>query len=246
MLFKCSTRDERYLNKHQDCVHNITLIRNQSGQYYLSVLIDYTPITLPHTENKVGIDLGIKHNIITSDGVFYDIVSTLKEEKHLHKLQRQFAKTKVGSHRHDKLRKRIANVYLKISNIRMYWQHNFTTKLINENQVIGMEDLNVNGMLQNHKLSKVIQDVGFRQIRNMLTYKAEKYGRQLICVNRYFPSSKTCNVCEHKYKQLTLSMREWTCPNCNNTLDRDVNAAINILNEANRILSDTHNILQIV
>ena len=201
---------------------------------------------MPHTYNKIGIDLGVKHNIITSDGVFYDIVNTQKEDRFLHKLQRQFAKTKVGSHRHDKLRKRIAKTYLKITNIRVYWQHDFTTKLINENQVIGMEDLNVAGMLQNHKLAKAIQDVCFRQIRNMLTYKAEKYGRQLICVNRYFPSSKTCNVCEHKYKQLTLSMREWTCPNCNNTLDRDVNAAINILNEANRILSDTHNILQIV
>ena len=91
-------------------------------------------------------------------------------------------------------------------------------------------------MLQNHKLAKAIQDVGFGQIRTMLTYQAEKYGRHLICVDRYFPSSKTCHACGHVYRQLKLSMREWTCPNCNNILDRDVNAAINILNEANRIL----------
>ena len=236
ILFKCSKRDESYINKHQYYVHNVTLKRNAVGQYYLSVLIDYTPIKLPYTDNKIGIDLGVKHNIITSTGDYYDIVSTANEEKHLHKLQRQFAKTKVESHRHDKLRKRVAKQYLKITNIRVYWQHNFTTKLINENQVIGMEDLNVVGMLQNHKLAKCIQDVGFRQIRTMLTYKAEKYGRQLICVDRYFASSKTCHVCGYKYKQLTLSMREWTCPNCNNTLDRDVNAAINILHEANRMI----------
>ena len=235
ILFKCSKKDEIYLNHNEKYIHSITLIKNSTEKYYLSILIDYNIIQKEKLDTVIGLDLGIKDFIVDSNGNRYENKHFYKnQEKKLKKLQKQFSKKQKGSNNRNKLRIKLSKVHEKIKNQRQNYLHQITSKLVNENQIICIEDLNVNGMMQNHKLSKSIQELSLFEFRRQLEYKCKWYGRQLIVIDRFYPSSKTCHNCGYIYKDLKLSEREWICPHCGKLIDRDYNASLNILDEGLR------------
>lgn len=238
ILFKCSERDERYLNRHKECIHSATLERTPSGKFFLSILVDYHPI-VTQADCCVGIDLGIKDFIITSNGEKIANPHFAKnKKKRLAFLQKSLSRKVKGSKNYDKARVALAKLHEKVANQRSWFIHNVTSMLTDENQVICMEDLNVKGMVKNHHLASALQDVSFGEFKRILEYKCSVKGRQLVFVNRFFPSSKMCNVCGYKNNKMVLSTREWVCPQCGTYHDRDVNASINILNEGLHLLSE--------
>ena len=236
--FKCSRKDESYLNKNQGLIVSATLTKTCSGKYYFSVLIDKPhEVRFNKTDNIVGIDLGIKDLIITSNGEKFENKHFYrKQENKLKKLNRKFAKTQISSKNHQKIRVKIAKLNEKIQNQRLWYIHHIVNQLLNENQVIVMEDLNVSGMMKNHKLAKSIQDVSLCELKNILQYKASWNDKQVIFIDRFYPSSKLCSSCGYKNNELQLSDREWVCPECGVIHDRDINAAVNIMNEGKRII----------
>ena len=235
--FKCSRNDERYLNRNQDKVKSITLNKEPNGKFYLSVLIDKPLRQVPQSSSMVGLDLGIKDFAVTSDGqVIENFHFKKSEESRLKRLQRQISKKVVGSKNREKARLRFSKLNEKIRNRKLNFLHDVTNHLIDENQVIVMEDLNVKGMVRNHKLAESISEVNWGEFRRILTYKAAWHGRQLVFIDRFYPSSKRCNHCGYIYKELTLKDRQWVCPKCDSLIDRDYNAALNILEEGERII----------
>ena len=236
--FKCSRKDESYLNKNQGLIVSATLTKTCSGKYYFSVLIDKPhEVRFNKTDNIVGIDLGIKDLIITSNGEKFENKHFYrKQENKLKKLNRKFAKTQISSKNHQKIRIKIAKLNEKIQNQRLWYIHHIVNKLLNENQVIVMEDLNVSGMMKNHKLAKSIQDVSFCELKRILEYKASWNDKRVIFIDRFYPSSKLCSACGYKNTELQLSDREWVCSECGVIHDRDINAAVNIMNEGKRII----------
>lgn len=238
ILFKCSKRDEIYLNHNQNKIHSVTLIKTSTEKYYLSILIDYDIKQKDKLDTVIGLDLGIKDFIVDSNENRYDNKHFYKkQEKKLKNLLKQLNKKQKRSNNRNKLRIKLSKVHEKIKNQRLNYLHQITSKLVNENQVICIEDLNVNGMMSNHKLAKSIQDLSLYEFRRQLEYKCKWYGRQLIIIDRFYPSSKTCHNCGYIYKGLRLSDREWICPHCNKIIDRDYNAAQNILDEGLRQLN---------
>ena len=236
--FKCSRKDESYLNKNQGLIMSATLTRTCSGKYYFSILIDKpNESRFNKTNNAIGIDLGIKDLIITSNGEKFENKQFYrKQENKLKKLNRKFSKTQKDSNNHEKIRVKIAKLNEKIRNQRLWYIHHIVNQLLNENQVIVMEDLNVSGMMKNHKLAKSIQDVSFCELKQILQYKASWNDKQVIFIDRFYPSSKICSDCGYKNDSLQLSDREWGCPKCGIVHDRDINAAKNILEEGKRII----------
>ena len=235
--FKCSRNDERYLNRNQDKVKSITLNKEPNGKFYLSVLIDKPLRQVPQSSSMVGLDLGIKDFAVTSDGqVIENFHFKKNEESRLKRLQRQISKKIVGSKNREKARLRFAKLNEKIRNKKLNFLRDVTNHLIDENQVIVMEDLNVKGMVRNHKLAESISEVNWGEFRRILAYKAAWHGRQLVFTDRFYPSSKRCNHCGYIYKELTLKDRQWVCPECGSLIDRDYNAALNILEEGERII----------
>ena len=235
--FKCSRNDERYLNRNQDKVKSITLSKEPNGKFYLSVLIDKPLRQVPQSSSMVGLDLGIKDFAVTSDGqVIENFHFKKNEESRLKRLQRQISKKIVGSKNREKARLRFAKLNEKIRNKKLNFLRDVTNHLIDENQVIVMEDLNVKGMVRNHKLAESISEVNWGEFRRRLAYKAAWHGRQLVFIDRFYPSSKRCNHCGYIYKELTLKDRQWVCPECGSLIDRDYNAALNILEEGERII----------
>ena len=238
--FRCNKKYAEYLQKHKDNIRQAALSKLPSGQYYLSILVDgsLTHNGLKDTNNVIGIDLGIKDFVITSEGeVFNNLHFKKKESKMLKRLQKQLSRKQKGSNNRNKARIKLAKLYKKINDQKQYYLHSVSNSLINENQVICMEDLNVNGMLKNHKLAESIQEMNFGEFRRILEYKAKWYNRHMVFVNRFYPSSKTCNHCGYINKQLKLSDRQWICPECGQIIDRDYNAALNILTEGLRIIN---------
>ena len=230
ILFKCSRKEEIYLNHNEKYIHSVTLTKTSTEKYYLSILIDYNIIQKEKLDTVIGLDLGIKDFIVDSNGNRYENKHFYKnQEKKLKKLQRQLSKKQKGSNNRNKLKIKLAKVHEKISNQRNTYLHQITSKLVNENQIICIEDLNVKGMMSNHKLAKSIQELSLYEFRRQLEYKCKWYGRQLIVIDRFYPSSKTCHNCGHIYKDLKLSEREWICPHCGKLIDRDYNASLNIL-----------------
>lgn len=225
--------------KYKDGLKGATLTKSKSNKYYLSILIeiDDSEINLlPHTKKDVGIDLGVKDFVITSDGEFFENKNFLtKEEKLLKKLNRQLSKKKNGSNNKNKQRLKIAKLHDKIANKKDYYIHEVVNKLLSNYDNVYMEDLNVNGMLRNHKLAKAISEVGFYKFRNLLETKAAENAKNVGFIDRFYPSSKTCHNCGYIKNDLTLNIRKWTCPECGMEHNRDVNAAINILKEGSRI-----------
>lgn len=186
----------------------------------------------------IGIDLGLTHFAITSDGSKFDNPRILKKhEKNLKLKQQQLSRKQKGSNNRVKSRKKVARVHRKITNCREDFLHKLSRRVVNENQVIVLENLNVKGMMQWGKLAKSIHQVGWGMFCTMLKYKAEMEGKIYLEVGRFFPSSKTCHVCLNQVKSLPLDVRFWTCSNCKTKHDRDINAAINLRDEGLRILT---------
>ena len=235
--FKCSVRDEKYLNKNQDKVHSLTLTKTKSEQYYLSVLVDKQLEPKLQTTSVIGIDLGIKDFVITSEGqVFENLHFKKSETNKLKRFQRQLSRKKEGSKNREKARIKLAKLNQKIRNKKLHYLHQVSNQLVSENQIICMEDLNVKGMMKNHNLAESIQEMNFGEFKNLLIYKCLQYERQLVFINRFYPSSKTCHCCGYVNKSLKLSDRHWVCPECGSLIERDYNAALNILDEGIRII----------
>ena len=209
-----------------------TVSRNSSNQYFISILVEDSK-ELPEkpeisVDKTIGIDLGIKTFAVTSDGEKFENPKYLKKsEKKLRKAQRSLSHKTKGSNNRNKARVKVARTHQKISNQRTDFLHKLSTKLISENQTICLEDLNVEGMLKNHKLAKSISDASWSEFVRMLEYKAEWYGKNIIRIGRFEPSSKLC-TCGVKNDKLTLKDREWTCLSCGETHDRDALGAWNI------------------
>jgi putative transposase len=184
----------------------------------------------------IGLDLGIKDFIVTSENqVFENIKLTRSNQMKIAKLHKQLSKKQKGSKNRDKARLKLAKLHEKLNNKKEDYLHKVTNQLINENQVIIIEDLNVKGMLQNHNLAKSIQELSLYRFKEMLRYKCLWFGRDLVEIDRFHPSSKLCNVCGYKNTELTLKDRDWCCSECGTTHNRDLNAAINIKNEGLRL-----------
>ena len=221
-------------------IKTVTVSKNRCHQYFASVLFE-VPQEKPEltTEGKaVGIDVGLTHFAITSDGLKYDNPKFLnKHERNLKRKQQQLCRKEKGSKNRNKARKKVARVHRKITNSREDFLHKLSRRIVDENQVIVVENLNVKGMMKNHCLAKAIGQVGWGIFMTMLKYKAGNEGKVYQEVDRFFPSSKTCHVCLNQVGSLPLDVREWTCENCQTTHDRDINAAINLRDEGLRILT---------
>ncbi len=235
--FKCSKVDESYLNHNQSEIKSATLSKNKCGYYYLSILIDRPNKTLKKPKNSIiGLDLGIKDFIITSEGQHYEnLKSKRNNQDKLARLHRELSRKQKSSNHQKQARIKLAKTYNKLNNIKEYYLHSITNQLLSENQTIVIEDLNVSGMLKNHRLARSIQELSLNRFKTILKYKAGWYGRDIIQVSRWFPSSKLCSCCGYKKNDLTLKDRSWICPECNSLHDRDLNAAINIKNEGYKI-----------
>jgi putative transposase len=184
----------------------------------------------------IGIDLGIKTFATLSTSEVFEAPSLKKLEKQIKVLQQRFSKKQKSSNNKEKSRLKLAKKYEKLTNVRNNFLHSITSKIIRENQTIVLEDLNVSGMMKNHKLARSIQRLSLFEFRRQIEYKAKWYNRNVVFVNRFYPSSKTCSNCGHKKTELKLSERVYNCDNCNVSIDRDLNASFNILNEGKRIL----------
>ena len=193
---------------------------------------------LPKTKQSVGLDLGITHLATLSDGTKIQAPKPLKNYlKKLRRLNKSLSRKQKGSNNRAKAKAKLSRLYYRIHNIRKDFLHKLTTELVRKFDVICLEDLNVKGMMKNRKLSLAIQDLGFYELKQQLIYKANQFGKTVKSVERFFPSSKTCSCCGFKLEKLSLSVRKWTCKNCHAEHDRDINASINILNFANKILT---------
>lgn len=214
-------------------IKNVTVSKSSTNKYYVSVLVEQEIEQLPENDNVMGFDLGIKDFLITSDGVIVNNPKILYQYEHkLTKLQRQLAHKKIGSIRYKKQSLKIAKLHEKIRNIRIDFLHKLSTEIIKENQLIFSEDLNVKGMVQNHKLAKAISNVSWSEFVRMIKYKSKWYGRTYHKVDRYFASSQTCNICGYRNSDTkNLGLREWICLECGTHHNRDKNASINILNQ---------------
>ena len=236
--FRCSKKYAKYLQKNHDNIRQATLTRLPCEEYYLSILVD-GDLThkVKETNASIGIDLGVKDFVITSTGeVFGNLHFKKSKAKKINRLQRQLSKKKKGSNNRNKARVRLAKVYKKINDKKQYYLHAVSNSLIDENQVICMEDLNVKGMAKNHNLAESILEMNFGEFRRMLEYKAKWYNRKIVFVDRFYPSSKTCHHCGYVNRQLKLSDRQWVCPHCGEVVERDYNAALNILDEGLRMI----------
>lgn len=223
------SRDRWRINPNDKLI-SATVRLTPSQEWYISIAIDSSETAkLPKTQKSIGLDLGIHSLITTSDGDKYESPDTKKDFAKLRKLSRIASRKQTGSKNRIKANIKLARCYQTISNKRIDNLHKLTTKLVRENQTIVIEDLAVKNMLKNHKLACSISDSCWNSLRYMLDYKCQWYGRELKVIDRFFPSSKTCNHCGYIKQNLKLSERSWVCPRCGKTLDRDVNAAKNIL-----------------
>ena len=220
---------------------SVTISKNPSGQYFASILIETKIDYKPKTNNEVGIDLGLKTFATQSDGIEIANPKFLnKNQVKLRRMQQHLSRKQKGSNRRNKCRLKIARLHQKIANQRDWFLHNYSTSLINNYDRIYIEDLNVSGMVKNHCLAGTISDVGWSKFTSMLIYKSVWYGKDVVKVDRFFASSKTCS-CGAKNDDLKLSDREWVCTSCGSVNQRDLLAANNILKEGRRSSGDLTN-----
>lgn len=215
----------------------VTVSRNARGQYHVSILVEEQVAQHPHTDAVVGLDAGITASATLSTGE--KIVNPKHEKrdrKRLARAHRNLSRKQKGSNNRAKARAKVAKIQGRIADRRRDHLHKFTTRLVRENQVIAIEDLNVRGMLSNHSLARAVSDAAWSEMRSMLEYKADWYGREVVAVDRWFPSSKMCSACGALQDTMPLNIREWTC-RCGAIHDRDVNAAKNIRAEGLSVLA---------
>ena len=238
--FRCSDLYFNRLKQYHDKIRSATLSKTKSGNFFLSILIELPNeevVKFKLTNENVGVDLGVKDFVITSDGEVFENKHFYKsQEQKITKLQRRLSKKQKGSNNRNKARIKLAKAFEKLTNQKENYIHSVVNELLKYYDVIFMEDLNVKGMLKNRKLAKAIQEVGFSRFKLILTDKAFNNGKQVIFIDRFYPSSKICSVCGYKKSDLKLSVREWICPVCGKHHDRDINAAMNILLEGERII----------
>lgn len=216
-------------------IGKLNITKTPTGKYHVSIFTEQTIEQLPKTNKKCGIDLGIKDFAITSDGIkFKNNRYTKKYSRELKKSQQHLSRKEKGSNGFEKQKLKVAKIHEKIASCRLDTLHKVSKELVENYDLISIEDLNVKGMIKNHKLSKHIADASWGNFVNLLNYKCDWYGKELVKVNRFYPSSKTCSSCGWINQGLKLSDREWTCK-CGKIHDRDINASKNILKEGLKI-----------
>lgn len=238
--FKCSVRDERYLNRNRERVRSATLSRTKTGHFHLSILVDgdFVPKSVEPKRDVIGIDIGVKDFVVTSEGERFENLKLIRSnERKLSRLQRILSKKCKGSKNQEKARHRLARFHEKLNDKKEYHLHAIANHLLDESQVVAMEDLCVKGMLSNHKLARSIQELSIHRFGSLLKYKAAWRERDIIVVDRFFPSSKLCGECREKNVSLKLKERQWACAHCGTVHDRDLNAARNIREEGRRIMN---------
>lgn len=211
-------------------VTTVTVSKDCAGRYFVSMLCTDEVHAKAPVAAKVGIDLGLSHFAVLSTGEKIAAPNTFrKNEKKLAKLQRRLAKKTLGSANRKKAKLKVARLHAKISDSRKDFLHKLSTRLVNENQVIAIETLAVSNMQKNRCLAKSISDAGWSEFVRQLEYKSLWYGREIVGIDRWYPSSKRCSDCGHTVKSMPLKVRKWTCPECGSIHDRDINAARNVL-----------------
>ncbi len=215
-------------------IKRVTISKTSSGKYYISILAEVNILNLPKSSKKIGLDLGIKHYAIDSNGNTYENYHPYRDmEQNIIRLQKSLSRKKPGSNRYNKSRTKLAKLYEYIANKRTDYLQKLSTKLIHENQVIVLEDLSIKDMMFDNDLAKDIADVSWAKFRSMLEYKADWYGREIIIAPKYFASTQICSHCQEKNPDTkNLSIRKWVCVSCGTIHDRDVNAAKNLLSLA--------------
>ncbi|AFZ30617.1 transposase, IS605 OrfB family [Gloeocapsa sp. PCC 7428] len=232
-LAKCSeplaVRWSRQLPRNAD-PSSVTVRLTPDGKWFVSILCDIKILPLPRSTQEIGLDMGVSTLVTGSDGTKVANPNSLRKAlKKLKQLQKSLSRKEKGSNNRRKARLKLAKHHAHIANIRKDHLHKTTTQLIRENQTIVVESLNVKGMMQNHKLTQAISDASWGELVRQLEYKAQWYGRNLIQVDQWFPSSKRCSNCGYISPKMPLNVREWDCPKCNTHHDRDINAAVNLL-----------------
>lgn len=229
------------MNMHREMSGRIlfaTVSKTPTGKYFVSITCECEHEPLPLTGSEVGIDTGIKEIAILSDGTRYENHKPLKKRlKKIKYEQRQLSKKKKGSNSRLKQKSKLARVHEKVTNTRMDYLHKVSTEIVKSHDVICIEDLAVKNLMKNHCLAQAFADAALGTFYGMLQYKAAWNGKKVVKIDRFFPSTKMCNVCNYINQDLTLKDREWTCPDCNTHHDRDLNGSINIKNQGLTILS---------